>query len=404
MDRRAEIMVGTGNPNGGAESLLDEAIADLLARGEVEFPPYPAIALRIGALVRGGDFGLDELAKLVTSDQSLASDVLRVANSAVYSLGTPTASIPQAVSRIGAAELSRIALASALGSTALAKGPLAVLRRRTWRDALSSSLLCRELARARGLQPEDAFTCGLLHDFGRVIAIGAIERISGGGRLARPMSAEFWSAVVDRHHVSLGVTLAEQWDLPQVIKDAIELHHEETSEDAEDPKMLEVVRIVDPLVQLLRDKSYLQAGLQAVQALSPEDGDALRRTLRALPGFLASFEREPSPGDARLLEPPEKPAPEWKPEDARVRFRIAGQEYDATGFGPHQLFVRGAVPLPEEMLLEVEALHVPGFVFHARVLLCWPEGTQCGALLMPFALTGPALLHWQGLVPAGGLA
>lgn len=396
--------MSTGSPDGGAESLLDEAIADLMARGEVDFPPYPAIALKIGALVRGGDFGLDELARLVTSDQSLASDVLRVANSAVYSQGIPTASIPQAVARIGAAELSRIALASALGHTALAKGPLAILRRRTWRDALASSLLCRELARVRRLQGEDAFTCGLLHDFGRVIAIGAIERISSGGRLARPMSAQFWSAVVDRHHVALGVSLAERWALPRVIMDAIALHHEESSQDAESPEMLDVVRIVDPLVQLLRDRSFLQAGLHAVQALSDADGEALRRTLRALPGFLASFEREPSAGDAGLLEQADRPLPPLRPEDSRVRFRIAGQEYDATGFGPHQLFVRGPVPLPEEMLLEVEALHVPGFVFHARVLLCWGEGGQFGALLMPFALTGPALLHWQGLVPAGGAA
>jgi putative nucleotidyltransferase with HDIG domain len=394
-----------GYPDAGAESLLDEAIADLLARGEVEFPPYPAIALKISALVRAGDFGLDELARLVTSDQSLASDVLRVANSAVYSLGVSTASIPQAVSRIGAAELSRIALASALGVTALVRGPLALLRRRTWRDALSASLLCRELARARNLAPEDAFTCGLLHDFGRVIAIGAIERISGGAQQGRPMSAQFWNAVVDRHHVEMGVALAEHWELPRVIKDAIALHHEETSEKAASPALLDVVRIVDPLVQLLRDRSYLQAGLQAVQALSEEDGEALRRTLRSLPGFLTSFEREPT-GESILLEPPERPAPELRPrpEDARVRFRIAGREYAATGFGPHQLFVRGPAPLPEEMLLEVEALHVPGLVFHARVLLCWPEGSQSGALLMPFALTGPALLHWQGLVPAGGAA
>jgi len=387
-----------------AESLLDEAIANLLARGEVEFPPYPAIALRVSSLVRGGDYGLDDLARLVTSDQSLASDLLRVANSAVYSQGIPTASIPQAVARVGADELSRIALASALGVTALVKGPLSTLRRRTWRDALASSLLCRDLARARRLASEDAFTCGLLHDFGRVIAIGAIERISAGGRLSRPMSAEFWNAVVDRHHVELGVTLAERWDLPRVVAEAIEFHHQDSSEGSSSPEMLDVVRTVDPLVALLCDRSYLQAGLEAVAALSEEDSEALRRILRALPGFLASFEREPSPLGSDLLVPPERPRPAVQPEDRRVRFRIAGQDYDATGFGPHQLFVRGPVPLPEEMLLEVEALHAPGVTFHARVLLCWPEGVLCGALLMPFALTGPALLHWQGLVPASGAA
>ncbi|HVO17934.1 MAG TPA: HDOD domain-containing protein [Anaeromyxobacter sp.] len=397
-----------GEESAGAEALLDQTIAELLARDAIDFPPYPAIALRIGALVRAGDYGLDELARLVTSDQSLATDVLRVANSAGYSHGIPTASVAQAVARVGAEELARVALASALGATALARGPLANLRRLAWRDALSSALLCRELARTRGLPGDDAFTCGLLHDFGRVIAIGAIERIAAGQRLARPMSAEFWNRVVDRHHVALGVTLAARWELPHLVIDAVALHHEETDQGAESPAILDVIRTVDPLVGLLRDRSHLQASLDAVGKLTREDGEALRRVLRGLAGYLASFERDSGSPDARLLVRPPRPAPAWeappRPEDRRVRFRIAGQDYEATGFGPNQLFVRGPAPLPEEFLLEVEALHEPGLVFHARVLLCWPEGEVCGALLMPFALTGPALLHWQGLVPAGGAA
>jgi putative nucleotidyltransferase with HDIG domain len=400
--------VRDGDQGSTAEALLDDAIADLVARGAIDFPPYPAIALRISALVRSGDYGLDDLARLVTSDQALAADLLRVANSASYSQGIPTSSIPQAVSRVGADELSRVALASALGATALARGPLANLRRVAWREGLASALLCRELARTRGLPFDDAFTCGLLHDFGRVITIGAIERIAAGQRLSRPMSAQFWNAVVDRHHVALGVTLATRWALPQLVVDAIALHHEETDQGAESPALIGIVRAVDPLVGLLRDRSHLQASLDAVATLSQEDGEALRRVLCGLSGFLASFERAPAAHDGRLLEPPARPTPAWqarpRPDDRRVRFRIAGAEYEATGFGPNQLFVRGPVPLPEELLLEVEALHEPGLVFHARVLLCWPDGERCGALLMPFALTGPALLHWQGLVPAGGAA
>jgi putative nucleotidyltransferase with HDIG domain len=398
-------MGGDLDSAGSAETLLDEAIQDLLARDAVQFPPYPAVALKIAQLVRAADFGLDELAKLVTSDQALASDLLRVANSPVYSHGISTASIPAAVSRVGAQELARIALASGLGATALARGPLAVLRRRTWRDGLAAALLCRELARVRGLAPEDAFTCGLLHDFGRVVAISAIERIAAGQRPARAMSAQFWNAVVDRHHLELGMTLARRWSLPRVVADAIALHHEETADGADDPEQLRVLQTVDPLVTLLADRSFLAPGLAAVASLSPADAEALKRVLRLLPGFLASFEREPGLADRALLAE-ERPAAQWppQPKDRRVRFRIAGQDYEATGFGPHQLFVRGPVPLPEELLLEVEALHDPDLVFHARVLLCWPDGERFGALLMPFALTGPALLHWQGLVPAGGAA
>jgi hypothetical protein len=111
-----------------AEVDLDEAITDLMARDAVEIPPYPAVAMKIERLVGGGDFGLDELARLVASDQSLAADVLRCANSAAFSRGGPVASVPQAVARIGAGELSRIAFASALSGRALARGPLSLLR------------------------------------------------------------------------------------------------------------------------------------------------------------------------------------------------------------------------------------------------------------------------------------
>jgi HD-like signal output (HDOD) protein len=390
---------------GGARSLLDEAIADLLARDAVELPPYPAVAMRVARLVRGGDFGLDELARLVASDQALATDLLRVANSAYHARGAPVASIPAAVARVGADELARLALASGLGAVALARGPLAALRRRAWHDGLSSAVLCRELARARSLRHEDAFTCGLLHDFGRVIAISAIERIAAGSRPARAMPQAHWDAVADRYHVALGATLASRWELPRVVADAIALHHSGAGEGCASRELVEVVRAVDPLVALLGEHASLgPEEAAAIASLSESDTDALERAIQVLPGFVASFERDPGPPDRALLEPPPVSAPREGGRARRVRLAIGGAEFEATGFAPHQLFVRGPVPLPEGLLLEVEAREREPFSFHARVLLCWPEGERFGASLMPFALTGPALLHWNGLVPAGGAA
>jgi len=385
----------------GEASRLDDAMADLLARDAVELPTYPVIALRLAELMRGGDFGLDELARLASSDQALATDLLRAANSAYYRRGDLIVSIPQAVARVGAEELARIALASGLGAAANARGPLAALRRRAWHDGLASALLCRELARARGLAHEDAFTCGLLHDFGRIIAISALERIAGGARSGRPMPQRFWDAVVDRYHVGLGATLAARWGLPSAVAEAIALHHAGSIEGAAAPGLLEVVRVVDPIVGLLGERASL--GLDeaaAIASLSDPDADALERALQMLAGFVASFEREPAPPDRALLAPPPRPITTLDPPEAGVRLGVGGEAFAVTGFAPQQLVVRGPVPLPEGLLLEIEARHPPGPTFHARVLLCWPEGDRFGAVLAPFALTGPALLHWNALVPA----
>jgi putative nucleotidyltransferase with HDIG domain len=385
----------------GSETDLDGAVADVVARGEVELPPYPAIAFRIARLVRGGDYGMDELGRLVSSDQSLAADLLRVANSPVYQRGTPVASIPAAAARVGAEELSRLALALGLGPVAAARGPLAPLRRGVWHDALASAAMCRDIARARHLDADDAFTCGLLHDFGRVITIAAIERIAAGSRPARAMPVSFWNAVVDRYHVGIGRTLAARWELPEVVSDAISLHHEGESRDPAHQAVVDIVRTVDPLVGLLsRNSSLGEAEVAALSQLSESDTDALERTLQGLPSFIASLEQPALPEEHDWLEGPPR-VPAIPAGDRRVFFHLGGGDFEAVGFGPHQLHLRGTVPLPEGLLLEVEALQPRAFSFHARVLLSWSEGRRFGAVLMPFALTGPALLHWRALVPAG---
>jgi HD-like signal output (HDOD) protein len=375
---------------------LDGAIIDLVERDAVDVPPYPAVALKIERLLGGGDFGLDELARLVSSDQSLAADVLRCANTAVFARGGPVSSVPQAVARIGAAELSHIAFASALGARALAHGPLALLRRRAWHDALASGVLARELARSRHLPVDEAFACGLLHDFGRVLTMECLERISRGTRHPRRMPSRFWEAVVDNHHLRLGALLAERWSLPAVLAEAMTLHHQERLDEARHPEMVRAVALCDRLVRLLDERAMVEPGdVSTIQTLSEEDTEALIRGIEVVPGFVAAFERETPPAEHDLLEPP--PRPPATPPRKSVRMRVGQEIYAVTGFAPHQLILSGKKPLPEGTLLEVELLDEATTPFHARVLLCWEDGARFGLVIMPFALAGPALLRWQGL-------
>ncbi len=379
-----------------AEVDLDEAIDDLVARDAVEVPPYPAVAMRIERLVGGGDFGLDELARLVASDQALAADVLRCANAAAFARGGPVASVPQAVARIGAGELSRIAFASALSGRALARGPLSLLRRRVWHDAVAAGVLARELARPRGLPVDDAFACGLLHDFGKVLALECLERIARGTRHPRQMPSRFWEAVVDVHHVRLGALLAERWALPPVLTEAITLHHAEDLAGAAHPEMVKAVALCDRLVRLLDDKAAVgQGDVSAIQALDEADTGVLIRGIEVLPGLVAAFEREAPPPDRALLAPASPPPA--RAVRRGVEAVVGGERYAVTGFATHQLVLQGGAPLPEGALLEVHLEGEPPATFHGRVLLCWEAAGRHGVVLQPFALSGPALLRWQGI-------
>ena len=292
---------------------LDGAIVDLVSRKAVKVPPYPAVAMKVEALVRRDDYGLDDLAKLVASDQALAADALRCANSALYSRGAPVASLNQAIARLGAKEVVRLAIASALGAHARKPGPLGALKRRVWLEALASAALAQELAKGRRLGAEEAFVCGLLHDFGKMIGIACIEEILQAHGAAQPNPVEFWVSVIERYHVELGLVLAARWELPQLVSDVISLHHQPDPVGAADTRFVEVIAAVDEVVALLNDRTWLTAeDLGVVSGLTALECDLVSRILDRLPTFIASFEGDPAAGAVPSRAPataPRSPAP-----------------------------------------------------------------------------------------------
>jgi putative nucleotidyltransferase with HDIG domain len=377
----------------------------------VNVPPYPAVALKIEQLVQRQDFGLEDLGRLVASDQSLAADALRCANSAFYMRATPVTSLNQAITLIGAQEVARLALASGLGARARANGPLAPLRRRVWLEALAVAGLCQELAKHRGLRAEEAFVCGLLHDFGKVIAAGCIEDIlAGAPEAARPLPLEHWLGVIERHHVQLGAALSARWQLPAVVADVLTHHHGHDAGSAADPRLVELVQAADHVVRLLDERSWVGADdLVEVALLTPQERELVPLVLARLPGFIASFE-----GVTTALPPAGSPLVQQAdgdgaqspagpvPLDCQAKVTVNRQElaYRARGIAERNLIVRGPAPLPENLLLSVEVAAEPPLRCWAVAKLSWPDAEGHMVLLQPFALDHEARGAWRALLEA----
>ena len=384
---------------------LDQAIVELVSKQKVKVPPYPAVAFRIESVVRSGNFGLDDLAKLVSSDQVLAADVLRCGNSALYARGAPVASVKQAVGRIGAKDVARLALASGLGAHALAAGPLSSLRRRVWLDALASAILCQDLARTRKLAPDVAFAAGLLHDFGKVVAIACLEEILQQHPDAAARTEAEWTALVESYHLELGVVMAARWDLPQVIGDAISMHHSSDASSAADPQVVQVVVLVDHVISLLGALARIGPDeLEVVETLSLHEREVLARSIELLPGLIASFESgEAWKGDGRgsLVAAPEPPREAaGKPPPHRVVLKLGANEHAFTlvGIGATQCMVRGKGTVPLNLLMELTIACQPPLQVYASVKLAVPEQDGFLLLISPFGLTQGAQARWQQLM------
>ena len=135
---------------------VDELIARDIAQGRVEVPPYPSVVGR------------------------------------------------------GVNSLTKTAMTAWLAHDALKPGPLFALRSRVWRESLSSALVAEAIAASRGVADDTAYLAGLLHDFGKIIALSYIER----GVSNIDETEQFWLEVIERHHCDLGWIMADLWELP----------------------------------------------------------------------------------------------------------------------------------------------------------------------------------------------
>jgi putative nucleotidyltransferase with HDIG domain len=263
--------------------------------------------------------------------------------------------------------------------------------------------LTQELAKKRGISADEAFVCGLLHDFGKMIAVACIEDILQRAP-AQPRPIEYWTDVVERYHVELGLVLAARWRLPQVVADVISLHHQDDLAGAAEQRMVELVQVGDEVMRLLTDRTWLTPeDLGAVAGLKAPECELVSRVVDRLPGFIASFENGSAPtAGPQVIEP--AAAEQFKSGPTPVDFPVTvtvsreARAYRATGIAASNLMIAGAAPLAENVLMELKLASDPPLTCWATAKLSWQEGQQHLVLVQPFALNGQAQDAWKGLV------
>ena len=383
---------------------LEQALEADAESGEVVVPPYPAVAMRVQEVMGRKNFGLGEVAGLIGADGVLASDILRCANSVMYRRGAPVIDLTQALTRIGVQQVMRLLLASGLATHAQALGPLVPLRRMVWIEGLSGAAVSQEVARLRNLRTEDAFTLGLLHDFGKVVAVAGLEAMLEQEKIQESFSREDWERVVERLHIPLGLAMAARWGLPKLVGEVIAAHHGAKAE-CSDPRLLAVVEVSDQVVALLLGKARVtEEDLAGVKGLAAAERAPVAQVLEQIPDFVAAFE---SPASAAAVAAPRiTPAPPSAGGASRrpVKFGVSvsvarrPRMFSATSISEGALIMSGDEPLPENRLLEAKLYGPQPFSLWVLSRRSQRDGAAHQVEVQPFALTGPLKELWSALV------
>jgi HD-like signal output (HDOD) protein len=197
-------------------------------------PLLPSIALELMKLTRQQGVSLAEVRKLLERDPLLAAKVLQIAQSALYSRGSPVRSLHEAISLLGLRTLGDLFLQTVLSMRVFRAdgydGPMAMLMQHSMVTAHVARLACRMTA----MPDEYAFMCGLLHDAGMAAGL-LIFADSPAPRSSRDASRPAASnrvpsyadvaAALDAVHEEASALLAEAWKLNPDIGVVIGSHH-----------------------------------------------------------------------------------------------------------------------------------------------------------------------------------
>ncbi|HKE15149.1 MAG TPA: HDOD domain-containing protein [Kofleriaceae bacterium] len=391
---------------------LDERLIALIQAGRVKIPAYPAIAMRVGQLLKRPDYTMGELSGLIASDQAMSAAVMRTANSARMRTST-LQSLSDALQRIGSNELVRLAFAIGLGQTACQDGVLLDLRRAVWRQSVWSAFLCRELATRWSLDPEPAFLCGLLHDFGRVVALSCLEEIISGSGAGIKLSPARVCQVVEAYHVEIGMVMAEKWSLPATVADVIREHHYVPARPGRDH--VDLVRATDQVVALMESSLVVERGdLDAMGSFTGDERDYLAELLPALPGLVEGLDPQAGAALPRISQymriqieatDPESAADVLHHADVEATCRVFGDDNrcNVIGIGPRRLQLLSIRPYAPQTVLQVTLDGEEGpFRMWCTLTSIRQQMRRHGQRYVlevkPFALTATAKLGWAQLL------
>ncbi len=219
-------------------------------------PTLPQVVEQVMTLIENPDTTSAQLADVISTDQALMTKVLKVVNSAYYGMPRRIATLRQATVILGFNTVKNLVLsASIFDSFGSGQGDVVFDRVKFWEHSVAVGTAAKILAqRIRLGEPEELFVAGLLHDVGKVVIDDYLhEEFVDILRTVRDKKCRILEAereVLGIGHPQVGQMLAEKWNLPDTLTQAIAYHHEPKVAGNAHKKFVAIVHLADAIARL----------------------------------------------------------------------------------------------------------------------------------------------------------
>ncbi len=220
----------------------------LLMAMEKDLPTLPQVAWQVMQLVEDPDTSARDLESLISRDQAITSRVLRLANSAFYAVSGTVSTLLNAIMILGFRKVHVLVVAAAYDSLHREDNPQENLM---WDHSMAVSVAARILAAECGYpRVEEVTTGALIHDIGKLVMSQNLgERYEEVIDLVENKGMTFVEAEQDAFgftHADVGGMAVHKWNFSPSLEEAVFLHHNPKSAQA-DPELCAIVSLANDI-------------------------------------------------------------------------------------------------------------------------------------------------------------
>jgi putative nucleotidyltransferase with HDIG domain len=253
-----------------------------------DLPALPGIVARVLKETENQDASAQSIERLLSSDQALASKVLRVVNSAYYGLSGQVTSLSQAIMILGMPQVRNLVLSVSAVSTMKPKTPRQQeMLKLFWLHAFGTAAATQIIAQQKRMRVNDTealFLGGLLHDVGKLFLYSMFtqtyDQVLKYAQDKEMPVRDAEMKLLGMDHAQIGATMARNWKLPSTLEQLIE-NHEGPFDGEEDPTLF-AVHVGDALTKHLYYTTEtvvippIHSVVEEWLAFTPEQIEALR--------------------------------------------------------------------------------------------------------------------------------
>lgn len=190
----------------------------------------PHIVAKLSALMADSEATMKEFEDVIKIDPILVARLLKLVNSPFYGLLHKVDSIARAIAYLGMKNLHTIAVTQAIHPFFTDQKDATVFsRNQLWLHCAAVSICSKMVAeRIFGINGDDAYLSGILHDFGIIVedqvAPNTFLEVCRNSRSTTTM-LEAERNLFSTDHCEIGYLIIRYWNMPPQIQEAIRDHH-----------------------------------------------------------------------------------------------------------------------------------------------------------------------------------